>query len=263
MKKKLLLTILIIILGTNPFIFAGGSKIKIRKIERSMKLIKGNLYASETEVSNQVYNYYLNELRTNSDRSKLSVCHVDSLAWEKLSEDVSSCFEYFYNYHTSNLYENYPIVNIKYEAAVEFCKWLTGKYNSYPGKKFEKVAFRLPTEKEWLLAAGEAGAKYTWGDTTLYHHKTGKALARMRFVDKSNVFLREFPAIAAPVVSFGKNKNGLYNISGNVAEMLSDKGKAKGGSWYDYPKNAILDKVQSYDGADPRIGFRLFMEVLE
>ncbi len=37
---------------------------------------------------------------------------------------------------------------------MEYCNWLTEKYNGNTGKKkFKKVKFRLPTLKEWQIAA--------------------------------------------------------------------------------------------------------------
>ena len=41
---------------------------------------------------------------------------------------------------------NYPVVNISYNDAVEYCNWLS--------KKDGSATYRLPTEKEWEQAAG-------------------------------------------------------------------------------------------------------------
>ena len=37
--------------------------------------------------------------------------------------------------------------------------------------------------------------------------------------------------VTAPVNSYTKNYFGLYNLIGNVAEMTSEKGICKGGTW--------------------------------
>ena len=234
-----------------------------KKIQKTVRKIDINLYAGATEVSNQQYKWFLEALKASGKKEKLKKCGVDSLAWEKLSEDITTCFEYFYNYHSQESYDYYPVVNIRYQAAVAFCDWLTDVYNADEGRQFKKVELRLPTEEEWLKAAHEKEAPFAWGDSSLHDPKDGGARARLHFIDKSNLFLRNFPAIAAPVKSFIKYEYDLYNIHGNVSEMLSTEGKAKGGSWYDPPEKATLKQIQIYTGPDPRIGFRYFMIVLE
>ena len=42
--------------------------------------------------------------------------------------------------------DNYPVVNISYAEAVAYCQWLSQQDN--------KHEYRLPTEEEWILAAG-------------------------------------------------------------------------------------------------------------
>ena len=65
------------------------------------------------------------------------------------------------------------------------------------------------------------------------------------------------------VDSYWPNDYGLYNVIGNVSEMLQVKGIARGGNWDMAPEDAVLTSEQTYSGADPRIGFRVFMEVIE
>lgn len=42
--------------------------------------------------------------------------------------------------------ERYPVVNVSYDDAMAYCNWL--------GSKDDKHAYRLPSEYEWILAAG-------------------------------------------------------------------------------------------------------------
>lgn len=68
--------------------------------------------------------------------------------------------------------------------------------------------------------------------------------------------------ITAKVETYFANGMGLYDISGNVAEMIDEKGKACGGSWDQYPEEATMLSVSDYSGTSGRVGFRVFMEVI-
>jgi hypothetical protein len=63
--------------------------------------------------------------------------------------------------------------------------------------------------------------------------------------------------------SYFPNDIGLYDVVGNVAEMINENGKACGGSWDDEPKESTIHSVKTYSRPDATIGFRVFMEVVE
>ena len=54
----------------------------------------------------------------------------------------------------------------------------------------------------------------------------------------------------------------LYNIFGNVAEMTSEKGIAKGGSFAHTLEECAADRVQKYDAPKAWLGFRCVAEVV-
>jgi sulfatase modifying factor 1 len=148
---------------------------------------------------------------------------------------------------------------------------LTAQYNSNEKRKFKKVKFRLPTEKEWITAAkgGNPAAIYPGEGGEL---RTSKGLYRCNFkrtVEDSIAVAGKLKAnadVIAPVQSYWPNEYGLYNLSGNVAEMLAAKGQTKGGSWQDTAEAMKIDgtgKFARYDNPTPTIGFRYFMNLME
>lgn len=95
--------------------------------------------------------------------------------------------------------DNLPVVNVSWNDAVAYCKWLSEK----TGKNY-----RLPTEAEWEYAC-RAGTKtdYYWGDEM-----------------KSSYcwYLKNSGRKVHPVGQKISNPWGLYDMSGNIYEWCSD-----------------------------------------
>lgn len=248
--------------------------INIKSLEKSMKALSPKLYAAEAELSNEQYELFLQDLLKRHEFDKLNQARIADKDWKRyLPADAQHLSPKDYFAHSAFDGPNFPVVSISYDAALLYCDWLTQQYNDADPKKrqYKKVKFRLPSEAEWEQAAraNRAAVLYPWGGNMVTNQKGC-------FLGNFNVE-REKPCegcpakaeandggwFTTPVTTYFPNDLGLYNMSGNVSEMVNAKGVAKGGSWYHSPDAAKITAQQTYEGAQPYVGFRIFMEVIE
>jgi formylglycine-generating enzyme required for sulfatase activity len=212
------------------------------------------------------------------------IAMIDSLNWrDKLA--YNEPFVELYFRHPA--YANYPLVNVSYEGANLFCQWLTDEYNSNPKRKYKKVIFRLPTQLEWEMASigGGYSSSYPWGfgliqngqymcnfkhygdESIIYDSITKKAIIDPNCYHGENIGiagnLHDAVDITATVNSYWPNKYGLYNVCGNVAEMVSDKGISRGGGWKNVGGDVKIQSKSYYSKSAIDVGFRYFMEIIE
>ncbi len=274
-----------------------------KSLEKTMKKVSDKLYAAETELTNGQYETFLTDLLKNKEFDQLSTCKTAKTDWiSLLPQELQNlpAKQIFKHGHPDD--PELPVQNISYEAAQRYCAWVTQVYNASPEKKkFKKVIFRLPTEAEWMTAArcGRKDATYPWGgysvqtskgcylgnynttepcgdcpDQTLPAFaatsndisppkKDSKPVGKADLATMALGSLYDGGFFAVPVTSYIPNDFGLYSMSGNVAEMIAEPGKTKGGSWQDIPYYGQISIVKTYSDPSPAIGFRVFMEVIE
>jgi formylglycine-generating enzyme required for sulfatase activity len=251
--------------------------------------VKPNFYASIYEVTNGEYNKFLKDLITQGKAKFAKQFVVDSMQWKTAFAPADY---YVDHYHKHPMYKDHPVVNITYEGAKAYCEWLTEKYKNWGKGVYTKVVFRLPTKMEWKAAAtgSKTYSKYPWQNDKLKNEK-GEYYANFLHLDvttaKDTIISGEKVFIVkpdyskiethwiyvrngiepAPVKSFTPNNLGIFNMAGNVSEMLLEKGQTKGGNWNSGSYYLRIDADDEFGGkfnkASPFVGFRVFVEVIE
>jgi len=171
---------------------------------------------------------------------------------------------------------NHPVVCVNDTDAADYAEWLSQK----TGKRY-----RLPTEAEWEYAA-HAGKKTDWpwgndaSDSACKYVNTIDVSGHKKFPINESVGCDDKFATTAPVGSFPANAWGLYDMLGNVWEIVGDcwhdnyngaptDGSAwddgsckniviKGGAWLENLWDSrYASRLKFERGADTVIGFRL------
>lgn len=230
-------------------------------------------YMQDHEVTVGEYSKFLDDIK-GYDSKMYQACYPDTSLWVSL-------FSYSYNepyvkhYHKHPSFFNYPINNITRNAAQEFCKWYTQQYNSSKeAKKKGKGIFRLPTQAEWVRAArgDNHDWHFAWAGPYL-NDKDCVKLANFFVVNDANISrnakgelivitpVQNAPKkyyITSPVKQYKSNLFKLFDMCGNIAEMVSDTEHLKGGSWFDTGYGLRIDALENHLSVpSPMVGFRM------
>ncbi len=220
-------------------------------------------YISAIEVTNGQYMDFVNDLIDSGATAKLKIATADVLQWKKF---LPRCGVYNQYYFQHPAFRDYPVVNVSRPAAVLYCDWLTDRYNAVSK---QKVRFSLPTEPQWEYAAkgGNLKALYPWPGNSLTSTQKGKwhgtnmcnYLSDTLHTDTYRV--GDTIPITAPSRSYIPNTYGIYDMGGNVAEMIAGYDYTKGGSYLSHEDKL---KITAHEDADlahgqPMIGFRPVM----
>ncbi|WP_395752212.1 serine hydrolase [Prosthecobacter sp.] len=178
---------------------------------------------------------------------------------------------------------DHPVVNVSWDDAKAFCAWLSQK---------EGRTYRLPTDREWSLAAGLGAQEtdsnatpeklsgqlkhvYPWGDTWPPAQGAGNyADAECRKQIPAEKIIAGYTdgfALTSPVMSFPPNALGIHDLGGNVWEWCEDWFNAdkkdhvlRGASW---GSSAPVPLLTSFRGNQPSTrrwrcdGFRCVVEM--
>jgi len=108
----------------------------------------------------------------------------------------------WHNDQYDSIKANHPVFSVSFEAANEFCQWLSER---------NKRRFRLPTEAEWEYASsGLQQYKYPWGNQYLDDH-ANTIESRLMSTTPIGMFAR------------GNSPFGVMDMAGNVEEYTSGR----------------------------------------
>jgi len=179
----------------------------------------------------------------------LTIIHHDEVKHEPIQK------HHWWNYFSYTGTKHNPVVGISYEQAMAYCAWrslfITNLYNNVLQKKskykklnnkYIQFEFSLPDDETWRKACNEA----TYNSSFSYH------------IARADAPLHEQPSAAFDNTP---NNLGFYNLIGNVAEMTSLKGIAKGGCYLKTFEECNPSNNITYSKPERWLGFRCMCKV--
>lgn len=243
---------------------------------------------SKNEVSNIEYKTFLFDLIIQGRNDEFLLARPDQEKWVELFGEDMKSFQDMYFSHEA--YDNYPVVNITRKGAEMYCNWLTREGHKVNTKNNDPMLndLRVPTRIEWALAGGADAGEYSWGNTSIRNADgcfLGNFDVKQFNAEENPITTPTKDTASCPVLgdgaltmartnTYNPNKFGLYNMSGNVAEMVIETADNQaqpelfgtaGGGWMDGPDALKMQAEDPYSGvqdAHPNIGFRVVMTFL-
>jgi len=235
----------------------------------------------KTEISNLHYLEFLSALKLAGKMDEYTAALPDTLAWRTPLAFGEKYTDYYLRHPA---YKDYPVVNITKIQAEKYCEWLTQVWRGKTGN--ESIVFRLPTRIEYLKAAwgNSSGRTYAWDSPYISDEKgmprcnflnigsgsitrdtiTGEfKVVKNYYSDAFAGSLNEFADLTAPVESYKANEFGIFNLNGNVSEMVSENGIAVGGDWNSPGYDVRNESTKAFTKANPMVGFRPVMTFVE
>lgn len=207
--------------------------------------------------------------------TEVLICTTET-RWRDITCKMGQAYE-------SDVLADHPVVNLSLAEIHEYLRALSDK---------EEITYRLPTDREWSLAAG---LDQPAGMHAMSHMEKAaetvstrrKTVMKGNYLDQS--YIRELGppertsgmpastmnenddwAKTAPVGSYGANSSGIFDLGGNVWEWCYDDNAAayimRGGSWREwddhkmdlsYRRKAPAPHEEKADD----VGFRCVIEI--
>ncbi len=146
----------------------------------------------------------------------------------------------------SSEYYEYPAVCFKPQRVAEFVEWL--------GKKLGKrLSFATPDEWSYV-ASNASSSEYCWGNATLDElNEDGLKPANIYYEDQQDTTIEK-------VKSFKKSRLGIYDMCGNVHELVKDGDvyMIEGNSYISFVEPSNAPALEYEESLNPMIGLRAF-----
>ncbi len=234
--------------------------------------VSDGLYYDQTEITNVNWlEYMFWQFKTYGGRDSKAYKEAlpDTALW---MDDGLNAEPYMKFYHRHPSYKDYPVVNVTWKQAADFCAWRTARVKEWQeaeGKTDDTpyyFAYRLPTYEEFHLMyddiaelpdfIGGEGKRKDRGKARYNQKREPSKVAEPANAPST------MPDVTAPVKSYWPNSYKVYNIKGNVSEWLMEENVHAGVSWQTpFAANESLKLMT--DKASPAIGFRCVCEIAE
>ena len=227
-----------------------------------------NFFFDETELSNLHWREYLSWLKRNQgpDTSLHRLAYPDTTVWRNVEGGYTEPMEKTYLHHPA--YNDYPVVGVTHAQAKAYCSWRTDRVKEMLAANFgdkprimdiaKRLEYRLPTKTEWEMVARLNDVNQT--RLRLKKKNAGKPPFNL---DYSSQHLTESYMFTAPGRSYLPGTKGVFNMIGNVAEMVEEQGVAKGGSFIHSESEVLSGRDFPYEQQEYWLGFRCVCEILD
>lgn len=253
-----------VLFGLSIFLLIAGFTFNRKRVftPPGMVCISDTLFMDETEVTNlswHEYLYWLKSMYGKTSQEYLSAL-PDTTVWlfDGMNANHAMMQSSFSNVKH---FKDYPVSGVSYEQASAFCKWRTERVRYFVNysKRYKACdfSFRLPTRTEWEFAANGSPEVYSHlNPPTVIHASSNSTVMNVSW--PANLSYEQGGSINHPlqVKRYASNLFRIYDMTGNVAEMLLEKGQSKGGSLYHTPEQARNGKIISYQKPAAWLGFR-------
>ena len=152
--------------------------------------------------------------KTDKDKDKKLL----AWGWDPDKKQFSNDEKYSWQNAGFEQTDEHPVVNVTWNDAMAFCKWLSEK---------EGQTYRLPTESEWEYACrARTTTRYPSGDDPQTLGKVSNlvdATVKVRIPDwKYMIYHSDNYAFTSPVGKSKPNTFGLHDMHGNAFQWCSD-----------------------------------------
>jgi formylglycine-generating enzyme required for sulfatase activity len=179
---------------------------------------------------------------------------------------------------TFEVKNTYPIINITWREAKDYCVWLTEKDRALK-LIGPNDSYRLPADAEWSLAAGLTSEKGTTITEKDRSNKTDYPWGKewppptvSANLDSGHMTsYQDNYSYTSPVGSFSPNSFHIFDLAGNVAEWCEDawpdangERVVRGSSWLTSAQEAMLSSARQHlpeKTTRPDLGFRCVLSL--